>query len=187
MSGCIVNCTNHGSCVFDSASNTYSCACSVFFTGKACQTDTRACSSSPCLNNATCVDIFSNSTTNSSSIGGSGFSCDCQKGYEGVYCESKINVCANETCSGNGNCVDMNNLPKCKCFSMYEGEKCSIQSSELNTIKSLISMSSIIAIVVITCFYLMILIMDLMDCYTEKSKRRQVRKNGIVRKFIYIN
>jgi hypothetical protein len=104
MSGCIVNCTNQGSCVFDSENNKFKCACNAYFSGLACQLDTRACSSNPCLNNATCVDVYSNSTSNSSSVVDSKFRCECQSNYEGAYCETKINICANETCSSNGNC-----------------------------------------------------------------------------------
>ena len=181
MGGCIVNCTNHGSCVFDSANNKFVCACDAYYTGTACEIDTRACSSSPCLNNATCVDLYSNSSA-------SVFSCECGVDYEGVYCQNKINVCANETCSSNGVCEDVNSLPKCKCFSMYEGEKCSTQSNQLKTIQSLISMTSIIAIIVIVCFYLMIIVMDLIKFFTRRSGRKtSVVRKGIVTKYVYVN
>ena len=163
LSGCIVNCTNRGYCVFDLVSDSFRCACKEFYTGKACKTDLRACSSSPCLNNATCVE---NNTL--------AFNCECEMGYEGVYCENKINICANETCSNNGICEDLNNLPKCKCFSMYEGDRCDKESSQLRTIKFIISMSSIIAIFAIICFYLVILIMDFLKyCLMVKPKRRK--------------
>ena len=181
MGGCIVNCTNHGSCVFDSANNKFVCACDAYYTGTACEIDTRPCSSSPCLNNATCVDLFSNSST-------SVFSCECGISYEGVYCQNKINVCANETCSSNGVCEDVNSLPKCKCFSMYEGDKCSTQSNQLKTIQSLISMTSIIAIIVIVCFYLMIIVMDLITFFTRSSNGKlSVIRKGIITKYIYYN
>ena len=81
MSGCIVNCSNHGTCKFDSTGNKFMCACDGYFTGAACQTDLRACSSNPCMNNATCVDVYSNSTSNNSSLGSWTFSCECQKSY----------------------------------------------------------------------------------------------------------
>ena len=174
LSGCLVNCTYHGYCKFDSANDNFICACNEFYTDKACKTDSRVCSSSPCLNNATCVD---NNTKS--------FKCECQMGYEGFYCENKINICTNETCSNNGICEDLNNLPKCKCFSMFEGETCSIESSQLTTIKLVISLSSIIAIIVIICFYLIILIMDLLKyCLMVKAKRR---KKQIKIRYVYKN
>jgi WD40 repeat protein len=181
MGGCLVNCTNHGSCVFDSANNKFLCVCDAYFTGTACEIDTRACSSSPCLNNATCVDLYSNSSA-------SVFSCECGLDYEGVYCQNKINVCANETCSSNGVCEDVNSLPKCKCFSMYEGEKCGTQSNQLKTIQSLISMTSVIAIIVIVCFYLMIIVMDLIRFFTRSSNGKlSVIRKGMVTKYVYYN
>ena len=167
--------------MFDSANNKFLCACDAYFTGTACEIDTRACSSSPCLNNATCVDLYSNSSA-------SVFSCECGLDYEGVYCQNKINVCANETCSSNGVCEDVNSLPKCKCFSMYEGEKCGTQSNQLKTIQSLISMTSVIAIIVIVCFYLMIIVMDLIRFFTRRSGRKtSVVRKGIVTKYVYVN
>ena len=187
MSGCIVNCSNHGTCKFDSTGNKFVCICDDYFTGTACQTDSRACSSNPCLNNATCVDVYSNSTSNNSSLGSWTFSCECQKSYEGVFCQNKINICANETCSSNGVCEDVNNVPKCKCFSMYDGEKCNIQSSELKAVKTMISMTSVIAIIVLICFYLIILIMDLIEYWARSKRRTLVIKKGIISKYVYIN
>ena len=174
MSMCIVNCTNRGSCVFDLLNNKYKCACSQHYSGLSCQSDSRACSLNPCLNNGTCVDVNSNTTTNRSS---SGFSCECQKEYSGVYCQNKINICANETCSGNGYCEDIDNKPKCKCFNMYEGENCNIQSSQLIAIKAFIKMSSILAIIVIICFYLVILLMDLFKYFIKRSKVKKPKKS----------
>ena len=69
LSGCIVNCTNRGFCRFDSVSNSFMCSCDEYYTGQVCQIDLRACSSAPCLNNATCVD---NNTQS--------FKCECQRG-----------------------------------------------------------------------------------------------------------
>ena len=34
LSGCIVNCTYHGFCKFDSVSDSFTCGCSEFYTGK---------------------------------------------------------------------------------------------------------------------------------------------------------
>jgi hypothetical protein len=182
MSGCILNCTNHGVCWFDWVNNKYKCVCNKYFSGSSCQFDTRSCFSNPCLNNASCVDVFSNLTSNNSTLLFSTYRCECQTGYQGINCQNKIDICANETCSNNGYCHEVKNLPKCKCFSMYEGEKCNIQSNELKTIKYVITTSSIVAIFVIIVFYFLILLMDLFNYLTKRPKRRRR-----IFRFVYIN
>ena len=139
LSGCIVNCSNKGECKFDSLINNFFCSCnSVYLSGYACQIDSRPCSSNPCLNNGTCLDYSDYGNYSISTLSGmnsSSFSCACNHFYKGTYCESKIDVCLNETCSSNGNCLDLNNKAKCKCFSMYSGDKCESESNELKTVR----------------------------------------------------
>ena len=101
----------------------------------------------------------------------------CNKQYEGGFCELKVDVCKNESCSGNGNCVDINNKPKCKCFSMFEGEKCEFQSNELKTVKTVKKYSAILAGVVVVVFYLTKLFMDFTK-YCLKCKKKIVRKKN---------
>ena len=177
MSSCLSNCSNNGVCEF--VNSKFVCSCfSAYLTGAACQLDTRPCLSSPCLNNATCVDFTNANGYNMSSIFGANstdFSCLCDKYHQGSYCESEINICQNETCSGNGNCVDLNNQAKCECFNMYLGEKCDTQSTELKTIKTVISFTSIIAIIIVILFYACFIIMDL----TKFCSRKQKRKNRV--------
>ena len=189
MSSCLSNCSNNGVCKFDLVNNKFVCSCfSAFLTGSACQLDTRPCSSSPCLNNATCVDFTNANKFNMSSIFGTNstdFYCLCDKYHQGSYCESEINVCQNETCSGNGNCVDLNNQPKCECFSMYLGEKCDTQSAELKTVKAIISFTSIIAIITVISFYACFIVMDLMNFFSKKTKI--YKKKNDIKHFKYIN
>ena len=191
LSGCIVNCSNSGSCKFDLNKNEFYCLCdSIYLSGSACQTDTRPCSSNPCLNNATCVDYTNSKSYNMTLTSNSSFNCLCNKYYAGSFCESKIDICQNETCSGNGNCKDVNDQPKCECFAMYLGDKCDTQSSELKAVKAIISFASIVAIISVIVFYSCILCIDLTKfCFRRgkfDSKYRHF-KNNRVQHFIYYN
>ena len=192
LSGCIVNCTNNGQCKFDSINTKFICSCfSNYMSGYACQIDTRPCSSNPCLNNATCVD-YSNSGNNSMAAllgtNSSSFYCSCGKYYKGTYCESKIDLCQNETCSNNGNCFEFNNMPKCKCFSMYSGDKCETQSSELKNVKTIISYTTILAIITIVLFYSSFILMDATKYSFKKNNILpiQPKETVIMKKYSYI-
>ena len=70
---------------------------------------------------------------------------------------------------------------------MYEGDKCETQSSELKTIKTIISMASIIAFITLASFYLCILLMDLSKyCMKSRSRGRIVPKT-VKKKIGYAN
>ncbi|RNA00108.1 crumbs isoform X1 [Brachionus plicatilis] len=108
LTKCLINCSNNGKCFYDTKKNYLECKCFENFTGLSCQVDKRFCSSSPCLNNGTCIEDSQ------------GFRCQCMKDYFfGKYCEKAIDLCANETCSKNGFCV------------ILSGEKCEIESVEI--------------------------------------------------------
>ena len=153
----------------------------------ACQIDSRPCSLNPCLNNAICVDYSNNMNYNMSALidtNSSSFYCLCNEFYIGTNCETKLDVCQNETCSNNGNCYESENMPKCKCFSMYSGDKCESESNELKAIKTISSISTIIAIISIISFYVFISFMDLLkylcrykNIVPHKNKKRQKKKN----------
>ena len=186
MSSCLSNCSNNGVCEF--VNSKFVCSCfSAFLTGSACQLDIRPCSSSPCLNNATCIDFTNANVYKMSSTNSTDFYCLCDKYHHGSYCESKINICQNETCSGNGICVDINNQAKCECFSMYLGEKCDTQSTELKTVKAIISFTSIIAIITIVLFYACVILLDISKYFTRNRKHRKNIRRKMFKKFIYIN
>ena len=193
LSGCIVNCSNRGLCKFDLVNNNFICSCnSIYLSGYACQIDTRPCSSNPCLNNATCVDYSNSGYYNMSRIinaNSSSFYCLCDQYYKGTYCESKIDVCLNETCSSNGNCFDLNNKAKCKCFSMYSGDKCESESNELKTVKTIISLASILAIIILVLFYSCFVLMDItkFGCKNINIIKQRHNVYPLIQKYIYIS
>jgi hypothetical protein len=115
------------------------------------------------MNNGTCIEDlsdFSNIT----------HYCDCGFYYYGASCEHKKDICQNETCSNNGQCIDTNNEAICVCYSLFSGSKCETASEELKTIKTFISIASIIAIAVVILFYLIIISSDFIN-FLMKTKR----------------
>lgn len=189
FTNCIVNCSSNGLCKF-SSNNTFVCECLSNYAGPTCAQDTRPCSHSPCLNNATCLatttalNLTLTSSTNSTEP--SGYECVCAKNYYGTNCEFKVNICENVTCSGNGKCADENDVAICKCFSLYSGDQCEIESQKQKTIKQAASTTSIIAIVVLVLFYLLIVLSDVMDycCMSAEKKSRPSRLRR-VKKLVY--
>ncbi|RMZ97087.1 hypothetical protein BpHYR1_041940, partial [Brachionus plicatilis] len=56
ISGCLVNCSNHGICKKNHIRR-YECLCEMGHFGKSCEKNKRPCSNAKlCLNNSTCVD-----------------------------------------------------------------------------------------------------------------------------------
>ena len=118
----------------------------------------------------------------------SAFYCLCNQYYQGTYCETKIDVCKNQTCSNHGNCVDKNNVPKCECFSLYQGDNCEIQSSELKTIQTIVSIASIIAIITVISFYSCVVFMDILRfCCMDRGSKIRLHKDERKIKFYYYN
>ena len=54
MTGCLLNCSNNGRCVYDGLG--LRCFCKRFYTGLKCDIDLRPCASNPCRNQALCYD-----------------------------------------------------------------------------------------------------------------------------------
>ncbi|CAF1058555.1 unnamed protein product, partial [Brachionus calyciflorus] len=167
VNDCIQNCSNNGKCKIINNSK-YVCECNKNYVGSACQYKTLPCSSNPCLNNGLCEDNLSENN----------FKCQCLKGkneseiYYGQYCEFKRNVCQNETCSNNGYCFDNDNTAKCKCFSMFSGEKCETKSNEMIAVESVIKTSSIIAILFIFLAYIFVLLNDILHCFGKNKIKK---------------
>ncbi|CAF0853744.1 unnamed protein product [Brachionus calyciflorus] len=187
INDCLTNCSNNGKCNHDSILDKFFCVCNENYFGSSCKIDLRPCSSNPCLNNGTCSNIKGDKTLN--------YECQCYGDYySGRNCEVKIDVCLNETCSNKGQCFDLNHTPKCKCFSMYSGDRCEIESNNLKIIKNVIKLSSIIAIIILNIFYGLCLISDITSAFCNAKKmNRKKNKNDPENinykryKFVYIN
>jgi hypothetical protein len=173
LNGCLMNCSNKGDCY--RIDNFYKCICNDYFTGESCDTDTRACSSNPCLNNGICVDI----QNKSKSLTNWEYKCNCTIGiFGGENCQNEINLCLiNKECNKNGYCVNDNGQAKCKCFMSYFGDKCENTLSELVIQKGIVKTAVIIAILMIIAFYLVIFIDDLLRYYICKMKFKKVKKD----------
>lgn len=180
LNDCMANCSNNGICVYSTLQNKYLCQCFTYFSGSMCQIDLRPCSQNPCLNGGLCIQ-------NGSSIVDLSYYCVCMQNYQGVRCELKTDICSNETCSNHGTCIDLFNTTKCKCYDLYEGEKCENESEYLKTINKVINSSLIIAIITIIIFYLIFIVSDLL-VWKLKQKRKEKyikNKNNIFKKFVY--
>ena len=181
LTGCLVNCTNKGLCKFDLTNNQFICECDLYYFGLACQIDSRPCSFNKCLNNGTCVDYTNSINFNMTLAGNSTYNCLCDEAFRGAYCEIKLSPCENETCSYHGECIESTDRRKtCECHDLYKGETCQIESSELKAIKEVISASTIISTVIIACFFMLIIFLDLTHLRTKKNlkpkKQKQILK-----------
>ena len=68
---------------------------------------------------------------------------------------------------------------------MLLGEKCDTQSAELKTVKTIISFTSIIAIITVILFYVCFIIMDLTKFFAKKDKI--TKKHYEIKHLKYIN
>ncbi|RNA40382.1 delta C isoform X2 [Brachionus plicatilis] len=167
LSDCLINCSGNGKCKFIQ-NKKFICECFENFVGSNCQINTLPCASNPCLNNGTCLNNLENKT----------FTCQCDSQsnqlslYYGKNCEKKIDVCSNETCSKQGVCYDIDGKAKCKCFPLYSGEKCEIESNEMMVKKVVIKTSAIIAMMTIVSFFVMCLACDMLSSVTISGVAR---------------
>lgn len=97
----------------------FTCYCVPGFTGTYCQIDINECLSSPCSNNATCVDLIN------------AYECQCPSGYTGENCEININECDSSPCNSEGGlCVDLIDGYYCNCNPGFTGPTCSVNINE---------------------------------------------------------
>lgn len=145
-----------------------------------CQTNTKACSSNPCLNAGNCSDIILNPASN-------GFSCECKNNYFGVYCENRMNICDNTTCNGQGYCFinSTTNNASCKCFPYYSGEKCEISSTYMKYRRVVITLATILAIITITAFIVFVLSMDYFKYFLNTNPLKKSKMRIKIRRFKY--
>ena len=159
------------------------CQCFADYFGNDCKFSSNPCVTNICRNNGTCIYHNYNQT----------YSCECFSNnnnstlFYGKNCENKIDICLNETCSSNGICYDDGFNSKCKCFYLYSGDKCQIESTELKFIKIFISISSIIAIIVLALTYFTFLFCDISKIFCKNKRRQSQNAQKKITKFKYIN
>lgn len=112
-------------------------------------TSAPVCDSDPCLNGATCEDLF-NKFNCACDLGWEGehceadtddcmsqpcvhgsckdylasFECDCHPGYAGTLCDEDLDDCEHHACEHGGTCKDGPNMYTCLCPKDYRGPLC---------------------------------------------------------------
>lgn len=76
-------------------------------------TSAPVCDPDPCLNGATCQDIFNK------------FKCACDSGWEGEACETDTDDCVSQPCV-HGSCEDRLGGFECRCLLGYAGPLCDV-------------------------------------------------------------
>lgn len=110
-------CLNGGICK-NTAPDSYECTCYEGFSGVNCEIAEHACSTKPCKNGASCIDMMG------------GFICTCAPGWTGAFCEGYVNECASDPCLHGGTCVDGINSYRCLCPPGWGGAHCQLDSDE---------------------------------------------------------
>ncbi|XP_062981542.1 protein eyes shut homolog [Elgaria multicarinata webbii] len=92
----------------------YQCLCLPGWEGPFCEAESNECDSSPCKNNATCVDLFND------------FRCVCAEGWTGQHCSEDINECDSEPCLNGASCYESTVYGQflCVCPPFYIGRIC---------------------------------------------------------------
>lgn len=112
-------------------------------------TSAPVCHSDPCLNGATCEDLFNkfgclcdlgwvgeqcetdtDDCASQPCIHGNckdylaGFECHCSPGYAGTLCDEDVDECEHHACKNGGTCQDGINIYTCTCPEDYRGPLC---------------------------------------------------------------
>ena len=168
LSGCLQNCSFSGICTYFAPTGSYICSCFSNFVGKACQLDTRPCSSSPCLNNSTCLNNLTNGTYS--------FQCECLDTFYGINCQNQINICQNKSCHAKGYCYKEENLARCKCFTGYSGDECEIESSLVKIIQNVQLTSTIICFLIMGSLITIIISNDVWNFFIGRMRLLPAKK-----------
>ncbi|XP_021099954.1 protein delta homolog 1 isoform X4 [Heterocephalus glaber] len=113
-------CVTFSGCVNGHCEEPGECICEDGWDGKLCNIDVRACTSTPCANNGTCMDL------------GSGhYECACVPGHSGKGCQKKDGPCVinGSPCQHGGTCVDDEGRAShasCLCPPGFSGNFCEI-------------------------------------------------------------
>ena len=176
LSGCLANCSNQGTCMYNTTLQLYVCLCQANFIGSACQKDVRPCSQFPCLNNGLC----SNVNTSADFATNATFTCDCLVNFNGDYCENEVNVCANVTCSGNGYCSKNGTIPMCNCFQDYFGDICQTEGSFIQVVRDVKWTSLVVFVLCMAFFVVTVILNDVWSYFIRRSyaKQQQERKSS---------
>uniref|UniRef100_A0A7M4F227 EGF-like domain-containing protein n=1 Tax=Crocodylus porosus TaxID=8502 RepID=A0A7M4F227_CROPO len=105
-------CINNSTCLAqaDASATLFArCSCQHGFSGSQCEVDINECSSRPCKNNATCLDLINR------------FSCNCTPGYYGSLCELDIDECEVLPCLHGGSCLNKLGGYLCLCLPGFTG------------------------------------------------------------------
>ncbi|RNA08840.1 neurogenic locus notch -like protein [Brachionus plicatilis] len=179
LNDCLNNCSGNGICR-QLTDNFFKCSCFEDFEGNSCQTSKHKCFRKPCLNNGICNEtkVISSLTDHVNYE----YECICSDRFYGTHCEKmKKDYCTNKTCSGNGICFfnQTSEQGECKCFPLYGGNFCQIESSEMKTIRKVISTATIIAIITIFLLFSTIIILDILTIFTKKKSNKVAPKEKI--------
>ncbi|XP_044171674.1 uncharacterized protein LOC114977630 isoform X3 [Acropora millepora] len=83
-----------------------------------CKQDIDECSSNPCQNGATCVNLVGS------------YRCNCAPGYTGGTCQTDINECSPNPCQNGATCVNGVGSYRCNCAPGYTGGTCQTDINE---------------------------------------------------------
>ena len=103
------------------------------------------------------------------------FQCTCRSDiFYGFYCENKIDLCKNSSiCYNSQGFCEMNDTqPVCKCKSEYSGVNCEIMSSYLVFQKSVVWLTTIIAIIILGVFAVIVIFLDFTNCGKKPIKKK---------------
>lgn len=80
-----------------------------------------ACFSSPCFNNAKCVNLQEPGK----------YKCECNRGFEGDKCQIPVDMCKQNPCKNNAKCYNFENGNySCECVAGFSGFHCEIDFNE---------------------------------------------------------
>ncbi|XP_023564463.1 protein delta homolog 1 isoform X2 [Octodon degus] len=116
-------CVTPPGCVNGHCEEPWECICEDGWEGKLCDLDIRACTSTPCGNNGTCMDL-----------GNGHYECACVPGYSGKDCQKKDGPCVinGSPCQHGGTCVDDEGRAShasCLCPPGFSGNFCEIMAN----------------------------------------------------------